>query len=84
MNNPYKLHISPDRRTCEITFFFDSGMSCTMPARYYTEIEADIRRNFYAWQAHAYAYARERARIDTALNALLCVKVKEEGDHEKD
>ena len=84
MNNPYKLYISPDRRTCEITFFFDGGMSCTMPARYYPEIEADIRRNFYAWQAHAYAYARERARIDTALDALLCVKMKEEDDHAED
>ena len=83
MNNPYKLHICPDQRTCEITFFFDDGMSCTMPARYYPEIETDIRRNFYAWQAHAYAYSRERARIDNALDALLCVKVKETNDHEE-
>lgn len=80
MNDAYKLHICPNQRTCEITFFFDDGMACTMPARYYPEIEADIRRNFYAWQAHAYAYSRERARIDTALDALLRVDTMEEGN----
>lgn len=41
-------------------------------------------RNYgMAWQAHAYAYSRERARIDNALDVLLCVKVKETNDHEE-
>lgn len=82
-SNPYELRVDHAQKMCFITFYPD-GTPCTMPARYYPEIEADIRRNFYAWQAHAYAYARERARIDTALDALLCVRVKEENTHAED
>lgn len=70
MNNPYKLHICPDQRTCEITFFFDDSAAYTLPTRYYPGIEEDVRRNYYAWRAHAVAYCDERVKLDAAINAL--------------
>ena len=68
-NNAYTIHRETER-TCVITFFFDDGASASMPTRYYPEFESDIRRNYYAWRAHAFAYARQRARIDAALDGL--------------
>lgn len=76
MNNPYKLHICPDQRTCEITFFFDDGAAYTLPTRYYPGIEEDVRRNYYAWRAHAVAYCRQRAILDNVLNALTAVEIR--------
>ncbi|MBR1584751.1 MAG: hypothetical protein IJ662_04355 [Clostridia bacterium] len=76
MNNPYKIHIDPGERTCAITFFFDDGEPVTLPTRYYDGIEEDVRRNFYAWRAHAFAYSRERAKVDQALDALLAVPIE--------
>lgn len=70
MNNPYKIYTDPLKRTCEITFFFDDGAAYTLPTRYYPGIEEDVRRNFYAWRAHAVAYCRERSKLDNVLNAL--------------
>lgn len=76
MNNPYKLHICPDQRTCEITFFFDDGAAYTLPTRYYPGIEEDVRRNYCAWRAHAVAYCRQRAILDNVLNALTAVEIR--------
>ena len=76
MNNPYKLHICPDQRTCEITFFFDDGAAYTLPTRYYPGIEEDVRHNYYAWRAHAVAYCRQRAILDNVLNALTAVEIR--------
>lgn len=66
----YSLSVTSDRRTCVVTFFFD-GTPYSMPTRYYPEIESDIRANFYAWRAHAVAYVRQRARIDSIIDDLL-------------
>lgn len=73
----YEIYPDPLKRTCEITFFFDDGTSCTLPTRYYPGIEEDVRHNFYAWRAHAFAYSRERVRVDQALDALLAVPIEE-------
>lgn len=80
MNNPYSLVVDPEKRICEITFFYEDGESCTLPTRYYPGIEEDVRHNFYAWRAHAVAYCRERSRIDNALNALTAVEIRGNSD----
>lgn len=80
MNKPYEIFIDPLNRTAEITFYFDDGAAYTLPTRYYPGIEEDVRRNFYAWRAHAVAYSRERCLIDNALNALTAVEIRKEGE----
>lgn len=70
MNDSYKIYIDQSKRTCEITFFFDDGATYTLPTRYYSGIEEDVRRSYYAWRAHAVAYCNERAKLDAAINAL--------------
>lgn len=80
MNKPYEIYIDPLKRTVEITFYFDDGAAYTLPTRYYPGIEEDVRRNFYAWRAHAVAYSRERCLIDNALNALTAVEIRKEGE----
>ena len=57
-------------------FFFDDGAAYTLPTRYYPGIEEDVRRNYYAWRAHAVAYCRQRAILDNALNALTAVEIR--------
>lgn len=83
-NRPYEIHIDPLKRTCAITFFFDDGTPVTLNTKFYLGIEEDVRHNFYAWRAHAFAYARERARIDTALDALLAVEIRKGDVNAKD
>jgi hypothetical protein len=81
---PYRLFVDPLKRMCEITFYFDDGAAFTLPTRYYPGIEDDIRRNFYAWRAHAVAYCHDRAVIDNVLNELTAIKTIEyrnEGDY---
>ena len=70
MNDSYKIHVASTKRTCEVTFFFDDGATYTLPTRYYPGIEDDIRRNYYAWRAHAVAYCAERAKLDNILDVL--------------
>ena len=76
MNRPYKIYTDPLKRTCEITLFFDDGAAYTLPMRYYPGIEEDVRRNYYAWRAHAVAYCRQRAILDNVLNALTAVEIR--------
>ena len=76
MNRPYKIYTDPLKRTCEITFFFDDGAAYTLPTRYYPGIEEDVRRNYYAWRAHAVAYCRQRAILDNVLNTLTAVEIR--------
>lgn len=80
MSKPYEIFIDPLKRTAEITFFFDDGAAYMMPTRYYPGIEEDVRRNYYAWRAHAVAYSRERCLIDNALNVLTAVEIRNEDE----
>ncbi len=77
MNNPYSITVDPEKRICEITFFYEDGESCTLPTRYYPGIEEDVRHNYYAWRAHANAYKRDRLRLNNAVNALTALTVIE-------
>lgn len=82
MNNPYSITVEPAKRLCEITFFFEDGEAYTLPTRYYPGIEEDVRHNYYAWRAHAFAYNRERLRLNNAvnaINALTMIEMRKEG-----
>jgi hypothetical protein len=70
MNNDAYMICKEAEGTCVITFFFDDGASVSMPTRNYPELESDIRHNYYAWRAHAYAYTQQRARIDAVLDVI--------------
>lgn len=67
----YNIKHNPGERTCIVTFFFN-GETADLPTPYYPEIESDVRANFYAWRAHAFAYAQQRRKINGIIDALTC------------